>query len=124
MKKSDSNRGEERLTEVRGSRNYQKGEKEGSGRTAGGMDQQDGAGRAWRRNLGIGKWVTRPHASAHGTQAAREKRRVNDSFLTGFPSTCRSALCASEFEVSGQRRAGRKKSLPAAATEGSRRRIK
>ena len=56
-------------------RNFQKGGEEGSGGTAGGMDQQDGVGRAWRWNLGAGKWVTRPHASACETQSAGEDRR-------------------------------------------------
>ena len=99
------------------------------------MDQQYGAGRAWRWNLGTGKWATRPQASEHGTQAAREEwrgRRVDGCFLTGFPPMCRSALCASEFEVSGWRRAARKShrrrgdltAAAAAAAEGSGMRIK
>ena len=48
--------------------------KEGSGRTVGGMDQQDGAGRAWRWNHGVGKWVTRPHAPVCETQSVGEDR--------------------------------------------------
>ena len=47
MKKSDPNRGEERLTKCSGAKMGKKVDKEGSGRTVGGMDQQDGAGRAW-----------------------------------------------------------------------------
>ena len=82
------------------------------------MDQQDGSGQAWRWNLGIEKWVTRPHASARGTQAAGEERRVDDYFPTGFPPTCRSVSCALEFEVVGRRRAGRKKSLAARRSNG------
>ena len=80
-------------------------EKEGSGRTIEGMDQQDGAGRAWRGNCGAGKWVTRPHAPARETQFAKEDRRVGDCLPTGFPPTGRSASCASESKVVGRRRA-------------------
>ena len=64
------------LTEVPQSRNRQKGGKEGFGRTAGGMYQQDSVGRAWRWNLGTEKCVMRPQASVRETQAAREDRRV------------------------------------------------
>ena len=62
MKKSDPNRGEERLTEYGGAEMVKKVDKEGSGRIAGGMDQQDSAGRAWRWNLVTGEWATCPHA--------------------------------------------------------------
>ena len=51
-------------------------DKEGSGRTVEGMDRQDGTGRAWRWNLGTGKWATCPHAPGRGTQVAREERRL------------------------------------------------
>ena len=65
-------------------------------------------------------------------------QRVESCLPTGFPPTFRSASCASESEVSDQRRASRKKSPPtrrfdggdgedptaAAATEGSGRKIK
>ena len=51
-------------------------EKEGLGRTVGGMDQQDGAGRAWRWNLGAGKWVSHPHAPVRETQYAGKDRHV------------------------------------------------
>ena len=47
MKKSDPNRGEERLTECGGVEMGKKMDKEGSGRTAGGMGQQDSVERAW-----------------------------------------------------------------------------
>ena len=47
MKKSDPNCGEERLTECGGAEMGKNVDKEGSGRIAGGMGQQDGAGRAW-----------------------------------------------------------------------------
>ena len=47
MKKGDPNRGEERLTECGGAEMGKKVDKEGSGRIVGGMDQQDGAERAW-----------------------------------------------------------------------------
>ena len=95
-------------------------DKEGLGRTVGGMDQQDGAKRAWRWYLGIGKWAMRPHAPAHGTQAVEEEWRVDSCFLAGFPLTCRSASCPSESEVSGWRRASRKKSpMAAVVVEGS-----
>ena len=42
MKKSDPNRGEERLTECGGAEMSKKVDKEGSGWTVGGMEQQDG----------------------------------------------------------------------------------
>ena len=42
-------------------------DKEGTGRTVGGMDQQDCIGQAWRWNLGIGKWAMRLHALVRGT---------------------------------------------------------
>ena len=58
----------------------------------------------------------RPHALMRGMQAVGEKWHVESCFSMGFPSTCRSASCASEFEVFGRRRAGRKKSLTTAAT--------
>ena len=45
MKKSDRNRGEDRLTECGGAEMDKKVDKEGSGWTAGRMEQQDGAGR-------------------------------------------------------------------------------
>ena len=44
MKKSNPNCGEERLTECGGVEMVKKVDKEGSGRTAEGMDQQDGVG--------------------------------------------------------------------------------
>ena len=47
MKKSDPNRGENRLTECDEVEMGKKVDKEGSGWTVGGMEQQDGAGRAW-----------------------------------------------------------------------------
>ena len=47
MKKSDPNRGEERLTECGEAEMGKKVDKEGSGWAIGGMEQQDGAGRAW-----------------------------------------------------------------------------
>ena len=37
-------------------------DKEGLGWTAGGIEQQDGAGRAWMWSPDIGKWPMRPHA--------------------------------------------------------------
>ena len=47
MKKGDLNRGEEQLMECGGAEMGKKVDKEGSGWTVGGMEQQDGAGRAW-----------------------------------------------------------------------------
>ena len=114
MKKSDPNHGEERLTEVRQSRNFKKVEKKGSGRTIGGMDQQDGAGRAWRRDLCTEKWVS---AHTHWRVELRPLEKsgtwqgMDDYFLMGFPPMCRSASCSLEYEVAGRRRASRKKSL-------------
>ena len=107
-------------------------DEEGSGRTAQGMDQQDGVGQAWRWNLSIGKWATHPYAPARGTQAAGEEwrverkppekngawRRVESCLPAGFPPTCRSVLCTSESEVSDQRRASRKKSPPTRRFDG------
>ena len=46
MKKSDPNRGEEQSTECSEAEMGKKVDKEGSGRTARGTEQQDGAGRA------------------------------------------------------------------------------
>ena len=43
MKKSEPNRGEDRLMECGGGEMGKKVDKEGSGWTAGGMEQQDGA---------------------------------------------------------------------------------
>ena len=37
-------------------------DKEGSGWTVGGMEQEDDAGRAWIWSPITGKWSTRPHA--------------------------------------------------------------
>ena len=37
------------------------------------------------------KVATRPHAPAHGRQAAGEERHVESCFPIGFPPTCRSA---------------------------------
>ena len=83
-------------------------EKEGSGRTAGGMDQQDSARRAWRWNLGAGKWVTRPQAPTGETQSAGKDRIVGECLSARLPPASRSASCASESEVSSRRRACRK----------------
>ena len=47
MKKLYPNRGEERLTESGGAEMGKKVDKEAMGWTVGGMEQQDGAGRAW-----------------------------------------------------------------------------
>ena len=55
MKKSDPNRGEDRLTECGGAEMGKKVDKEGSRWTTGGMEQQDGAGRAWIYSLVTGK---------------------------------------------------------------------
>ena len=46
MKKSDPNRGEDRLTECGGAEMGKKVDKEGLGWTSGGMEQLDGAGQA------------------------------------------------------------------------------
>ena len=47
MKKSDPNRREDRLTKCGEAEMGKKVDKEDSGWTVGGMEQQDGAGRAW-----------------------------------------------------------------------------
>ena len=47
MKKSDPNRGEDRLMECGGAKMGKKVDKEGSRWTAGRMEQQDDARRAW-----------------------------------------------------------------------------
>ena len=72
MKKSDPTRGEERLKECGGAEMVKKVDKEGSGRIAGGMDQQDGAGQAWRWNLVTGKWAWPTRAG--GWKAGRRRR--------------------------------------------------
>ena len=48
-------------------------EKQGSKRTYRGLEVQDGAGQAYWKKLGTGKWAMRPHAPARGIQAAGEK---------------------------------------------------
>ena len=54
-------------------------DKEGSGWTVGGIEQQDGAGRAWMWSPNTGKWPTRPHthpsASAWTASYRREAAR-------------------------------------------------
>ena len=80
------------LTKVPRSRNCQKKvEKEGSGRTAGGMDQQDGTG----------KWVTSRRVRLNPPKKISTWRRMGDCLPEGFPPTSRSASCASEYEVAG-----------------------
>ena len=51
-------------------------DKEGSGWTAGGMDQQDGARKPWLWSPVTEKGSTRTHVSACGWQAAGEGRSV------------------------------------------------
>ena len=51
-------------------------DKEGSGWTAGGMEQQDGAGRPWMWSPVTGKGSTRPHAHPRaGAWTASCRRR-------------------------------------------------
>ena len=45
--------------------------------------------------------------------------RVESCFLARFPPKCRSASCTLEYEVSGRRRVGRKKSPAAKRSDGS-----
>ena len=85
-------------------------EKEGSGRTTEGMDQQDGTGRAWRWNLGAGKWVT-PRDKISAWQS------LGNCLPAGFPPMSRSTSCTSEFEISSRRRVYRK-SWPKKVTDG------
>ena len=130
MNKSDPNRGEERLTKVQRSRNCQKGGLGGFGEDR----RRDGLARRCRTSLEMESRHRKVgHAPEHGTQAFREEwrgRRMDGCFPTGFPPTCRSALCALKFKVSGRRRAARKShrrqgdSMAAAAAEGSGMRIK
>ena len=73
MKKSDPNRGEERLTEVRRSRNCQKG---GEGRLEEDC-RRDGSTRWRRTSLEMESHHRKVgHAPACGTQAAGEEWRV------------------------------------------------
>ena len=47
-------------------------EKQGSERTNGGLEVQDGARRACWKKLSTGKWVMRPHAPARGPLSGDE----------------------------------------------------
>ena len=58
------------------------------------------------------------HAPTRGIQFVGEEWRVESCFPTGFPPTCRSASCSLEYEVSGRRRAGRKKSPATRRSDG------
>ena len=93
MKKSDSDCGEERLTE--GWINKTAPDEPGD-------------------RISAPKSGSRAHTSRRVELRSSEKsgvwRHVDDYFPTGFPLTYRSASCASKFEVSGRRRASRKKS--------------
>ena len=59
----------------------QKVDKEGSGWTAGGIKQQDGAGRPCVWSPVTGKGATRTHAPARGRQAAGGRPRVTARVL-------------------------------------------
>ena len=56
-------------------------DKEGSGWTAGGIEDQDGAGRPCVWSPVAGEEGTRPHAPARGRQAAGERPRVTARVL-------------------------------------------
>nr|CAN71248.1 hypothetical protein VITISV_011988 [Vitis vinifera] len=93
-------------------------EMQGSGRTAGGLEGQDGAGRAWR-GVGSGRKVS------HAPSRAVTRRRVGDSpeeksgawgrvrfrLPVGFPLACRSASGVPEYVVVS-RKGGRRKISP------------
>ena len=51
-----------------------------------------------------------PTRAGAWNSSRRRRWCVDDRFPAGFPPTCRSTSCASKSEVSGRRRAGRKKS--------------
>ena len=76
MKKSDPNRGEERLTEVRQSRNFQKSGEERLGED----HRRDGSTRRRRTSLEMEsrhrKVGQRPHALPCGTLATGEERHM------------------------------------------------
>ena len=55
-------------------------DKEGSGWTAEGIEQQDGVGQAWTWSPGTGKWPTSPHAhpSAGAWTAGCRRKEARD----------------------------------------------
>nr|CAN72073.1 hypothetical protein VITISV_014351 [Vitis vinifera] len=77
---------------------------QGSWRTAGGLEGQDGAGRAWR-GVGRGRKVS------HAPSCAGAWGRVRLRLPVGFPLACRSASGGSEYVV-GSRKRGRRKNSP------------
>ena len=54
---------------------------EGSGRTAEGVDRQDGARQAWRWNLGTRKWATRRRVERRPPEKSGKWKAV---FQRGF----------------------------------------
>nr|CAN76200.1 hypothetical protein VITISV_032533 [Vitis vinifera] len=74
-------------------------EKYGSEMTNGGLEVQDGTGRACWKKHSTRKWATCPHTPAHGIQAAREKWRVGGFLAPFFEKSCRSHLCATDDAV-------------------------
>ena len=91
MKKSDPNRGEDRLTECSGGEMGKNVDKEGSGWTVGVMEQQDGAGRAWMWSPVTGKWSTHPHAHPRAgawTASCRREAARDSACVAGFRWGC------------------------------------
>ena len=83
-------------------------DKEGLGWTAGGIEQQNGAGQPCMWSPVTEKGATRTHAPTRGRKTAGERRRARCCLPARLPPACRSAPCASESVVSGRRRAARK----------------
>ena len=96
------------LSEVAGmARKPKTGEKmemQGSGRTAGGLEGQDGAGRAWRG-------VRSGWKVSHALSRVGAWGRVRFRLPVGFPLACRSASGGSKYVV-GARKRGRRKNSP------------
>ena len=98
-------------------------------RARGGLEEdrrRDGSARRRRTSLEmesrhrkVGQVPTRPGAWNVGRRrrVARGDARMA-VFQGGFPPTCKSASCASKFEVSNRRRASQKKSSAARRSDG------
>ena len=78
-------------------------ENQGSERTDGGLEVQDGTERACWKKLGTGKWATHPHVQARGIRAVGEEWHVEGAWvgfwLRCFEKSCKSPLCTPDDVV-------------------------